>query len=48
MAAASGVLTQPYGAVADTNDPAFADRIAAELGVKPGATVAEIGAGRGK
>ena len=42
------VLTQPSGAAADTNDPVFADRITAELGVKPGATVAEIGAGRGE
>ena len=41
------LLTQPSGAAADTDDPVFADRIAAELGVKPGATVAEIGAGRG-
>lgn len=48
LALVLGVLTQPSGAVADTNDPAFADRIAAELGVKPGATVAEVGAGRGE
>ena len=48
LALVLGVLTQPSGAVAATNDPAFADRIAAELGVKPGATVAEIGAGRGE
>ena len=48
LALAAVLLTQPSGAAADTNDPAFADRIAAELGVKPGATVAEIGAGRGE
>lgn len=47
LALAVVVLIQPSRATADTNDPAFADRIAAELGVKPGATVAEIGAGRG-
>ncbi len=41
------LLTKPSGAAADTDDPAFADRIAAELGVKPDATVAEIGAGNG-
>ncbi len=48
LALAVVVLIQPSGAAADTDDPAFADRIATELGVKPGATVAEIGAGRGE
>jgi len=44
-AAVALALTSPAEARvwgSGTDDPAFADRIAAELGVKPGATVAEI------